>query len=646
MTPSRRILLACGAALALVPAASALAADPPAGRVEVRNEAGAPVGAAIGGPDALSTALERIHSSSLARTDDSRPWSIVVGAGTYGDVVIDEPNLTIQPSAAAAVVISTSVGTDHTGGECVDVRRGNVTLQGLVCRTPKDRGVDVELPQAEGGVVLRGLGIDRPKTDGISVRSGTSVLIQDTVVSGAGRDGIVLAKLTGTGPYAIVGGRVARNGDDGIDLADDAQHVRISGVTLDRNKGNGVESDDAGSVDLVLDASTLSRNGVDGVLLGGGGTGLAVTNSVVTANGRFGIDLGRASGLRIVGDKLDGTNKSGDLAFSGDPRSGGTYGSLAFLDTSLDLPGEPLGVILRATSQAERLRLSALPTGINAFNRYVDVRDAGKAPGSVVTLRFGLSPAELAGARLSALAVYEDDRPGNGRKWQAIPGTRMATPGQIDLTLTDGVIASGSDSRFATYGPLAPPNTAPVIAAVYPAPNTRVVGRQLLVAARVGDDDPLGPGGFALTIDGRRRGGVSYRSGSVVFRVPRLSLGLHEARLLVVDDSGLRTAQSWTFSVANRRPTVTRRRALPRPGAFVLSHRWVRIRVPVRDDQPLVRRLVRLRVDGRLVSGRLVRGRLVARLPLRAGRHRITVSVRDRDGAIGARGWAFRVVRP
>ena len=644
MTLRARLVAPAGLVLAALPVTAL--ADPPPGRVEVRNEAGARVGGLIGGPDAIATALERISASSLRRTDDGRPWSVVIGAGTYGDVVVDEPNLTLLPSAGASVSIRSGVGRDTTGGECVDIRRGNVTLQGIACRGAAKDGIDVEIPQAEGGVVLRQVGVDKARADGIGVRSGASLVVQDTVVTSSGGDGIALRKLTGAGPYVIQGGRIARNGDDGVDLADDAQHVRVSAVTIDANHGNGVESDDAGSTDLIVDGCIVSRNGVDGVLLSGGGTNLAVTNTTALGNARYGIDLGRGGGMRVVGDRLDGTNRSGDLAFSGDPRSGGTYAGLAFLDTALDLPGEPRGVVLRATTQPARLRLSPLPTGLNTFGRYVDVRDGGSGAGSVVTLRFTLSPAEIAAARLSALSVYEDDRPGNGRRWQAVAGTRLVAPGVLDVTLTDGAIASGSDTRFATYGPLAPPNAAPIIAAVYPTPNTRVVGRSLVIAARVGDDDPLSTGGFALTVDGRRVGGVSYRNGNVVFRVGRLRVGRHQAQLLVVDDSGLRSAQSWSFAVANRRPSVNRRRAIPRPNGFVVSRRIVTLRIPVRDDQPIVRRLVRLRVDGRPVPFRLTRGRLVARVAVAPGRHRVLVRVRDRDGAVGARGWIFRSVRP
>ncbi len=144
----RPLLVLTAAAAAALPAGAL--ADPPPGRVEVINDAGAVVGADIGGNDAIDGALARIRTGALARPDDTRPWRVVVGAGTYGDVVVDEPNLTLLPSAGAAVAITTSVGADHTGGECIDVTRGNVTVQGIACRSARDRGIEVATPPHRG----------------------------------------------------------------------------------------------------------------------------------------------------------------------------------------------------------------------------------------------------------------------------------------------------------------------------------------------------------------------------------------------------------------------------------------------------------------------------------------------------------------
>jgi hypothetical protein len=603
------------------------------------------VGPQITGADAIQAAVARVRAGSFARPDDTRPWTIVAGAGTYGDVFVDEPNLTLMPSAGAAVAISGSGGADGTGGGCIDVARGGVVLQGLVCRAPRGRGIEVRPPFAEGGVAIRQVTVDRAGSDGIAVLSGAGVLVQDTTVTQSRRDGVRLEHLTGPGPYRIQGGRIDRSGDDGIDLFDDAQRVQVAGVGLDANRDTGLESDDSGSTDLSVDASVFSRNGTDGVFLARGAR-LAVTNSVFTRNGKYGIELGGGNGIWIRSDRFDGTDQRGDLAFSPDNRTAGLYDGLAFLDTQITLPGEPRGVVLAASTGVQRLSLTQIPAGFASLNRFVRVKDSGSTPTSSVTLRFDVSPNQLAPLRLSALQVYEDDRPGNRGRWLPTTGTRVNPAGAVEVTLGDRDIASGSDSRFAVYAPLGPPNVAPSLLAVYPRPGGVVRGRRVLVGAQVGDDEALGTGRFALFVDGRRRGGVSWRNGLVRFDAGRLRLGRHRAELLVVDASGLRSGRTWFFTVRNARPTITRRRAHPRPNGFVLSHRLVRIRVPVHDDLPLARGAARVRVDGRLVRSRIAHGRLVARVALRPGRHRLVVTVRDRDGLTARRGWTFRSVRP
>jgi hypothetical protein len=647
MKPIRMVPILAGM-LALAGASTALA-DPGPGSVEVTNDAGGAVGAPLTGPDAISNAVKRVAAGALARADDARPWTIVAGAGTYGDVLVNEPNLTIRPSAGATVVITGSGGVNDTAGDCIQITRGGVQLQGITCRTPNARGIVVNPPAAEGGIVLSGLLIDRAATDGIGVLSGAGALIRNTTVTGSGRDGIALSKATGAGPYRIEGGAVRGSGDDGIDLVDDAQRVQVAGVLIESNRGNGIESDDAGSTDLGIDATTSRRNGGSGALLGGAGVRFGVTNSVFQSNSRYGIELGRVNGALIRADRFDGSNRLGDFRFSADTRAGGAYDGLAFGDTTMDLPGEPRGVILSAVTAAARASLSRFPTGFLPVGRYIRVRDTGAPNNSVVALRFTTGTAALEPFRFGGVQVFEDDPPGNGRRWQAVPGSRSdLAAGLVDATLTDGQIASGSDARSAIYAPLGPANAAPQVLSVYPAPGQTVRGRLLQVGAAVSDDAVLGTGSFALTIDGRRIRGVALRGNQVVFPFVRVAtLGLHSATLLAVDANGIRSERQWTFRVVNRAPKIVRLRSFPRPKQFVLTRRPVRLAILVRDDQPVVRQISRVLVDGRPVRIRVLKGiRIVASVPLRQGLHRIRVIVNDRDGARAARGWSFRVVRP
>ncbi|HJZ60771.1 MAG TPA: right-handed parallel beta-helix repeat-containing protein [Miltoncostaeaceae bacterium] len=648
MKPIRLIPILAGGLLALVGASTALA-DPGPGSVEVSNDAGAAVGAPLTGPDAISNAVKRIATGALARADDARPWTIVAGAGTYGDVLVNEPNLTIRPSAGAAVVITGSGGVNDTAGDCVQITRGGVTVQGITCRTPNARGIVVTPPAAEGGVVLSGLTVDRAATDGIALLSGAGLLIRDTTVTGSGRDGIALSKATGAGPYRIETSTVRGNGDDGIDLVDDAQRVQIAGSLIESNRGNGIESDDAGSTDLAVDATTSRRNTGSGALLGGAGVRFGITNSVFTNNSRYGMELGRLNGSLIRGDHFDGSNRLGDMRFSADTRAGGAYDGLVFGDTVMALPGEPRGVILSAVTAAARAGLSRLPTGFLAVGRYIRVRDTGAPNNSAVSLRFTVGTQALEPFRFGGVQVFEDDPPANGRRWQAVAGSQSnLAAGLVDATLTDAQIASGSDARSAIYGPLGPANAAPQVLSVYPAQGQAVRGRLFQIGAAVSDDAVLGTGSFALTVDGRRIGGVAFRNSQVIFPFVRVaSLGVHQASLLAVDANGIRSVRDWTFRVVNRAPKIVRLRSFPRPKQFVLTRRPVRLTVMVRDDQPVVRRISRVLVDGRPVRIRVLKGiRIVASVPLRQGLHRIRVIVNDRDGARAVGGWTFRVVRP
>lgn len=631
--------------------AAPAAAEPGAGQVEVLNESGVRVGDLLTGPDALQAALAVVRTGPLARIDDGLAWSVVAGAGTYGDVLVDEPNLLVRPAATvtgdAAVTVSGTGGVDVTGNECVDVTRGGVTLRGLRCRTPSGRGIEITLPPTEGGVTIQGVTVDRPAQDGIAVSGGAGIVIQDATVITPGADGIRLARLTGPGPYRIQGGTITRSADDGIDLVDDVQRLQVVGVTIDSSRANGIESDDAGSSDLSVDGATITRSGDHGVLLGGGGTRLSVVNARLARSGDYGVVVTRATGTTLRGLRLDGTNARGDLRFSAELRTGGVYDALDFGGTVVSLPGDPVGVILSALTATQRAALTGTPPGFRSLNRFVRVRDTGGGTSSAVRLRFAVPSADLAALRFAAVKVYEDDPSGNRRQWQEVAGTRLdVAAGAVEAALSDRAIASGSDARFATYGPLGPPNAAPLILGVLPLDGGLARGRDVAIRARVRDEETLSTGSFLLEIDAARRGGVSLKGDLVQFRPGRLPLGVHRARLTVVDANRLSTVRAWAFEVVNGAPRILLGAARPRRSGLVLIRPRTTISVPVRDDLPLAALRAGMRVDGRRVPVRVVGGRAVARRALTSGRHRVVLSVRDRDGALTVRRWSFRVVRP
>jgi Right handed beta helix region len=631
--------------------ATPVLAEPGPAQVEIQNEAGVRVGDLLTGADALEAALALVRTGPLSRVNDALTWSVVAGAGTYGDVLVDEPNLVVRPAVTptgdAAVTIAGTGGANGTGNECVDITRGGVTVKGLRCRAPSGRGVEVLLPPTEGGVVVQGVTVDRPAQDGIAVNGGAGVVIQDVTVITPGLDGIRLERLTGPGPYRIQGGSITRSADDGIDLVDDVQRLQVVGVTIDQSRTNGIESDDAGSSDLAVDGATITRSGDHGIVLGGGGTRLSVSNSAFTGSSDYGVVVARATGTGLRGLRFDGTNVLGDIRFSAELRTGGAYENLDFGGSTVSLPGDPVGVILSALTPARRAALTGIPPGFRTLNRFVRVRDTGGGTTSAVRLRFLMPSSELAALRLSAVKVYEDDPTANRRQWQEVAGSRVdVAAGAVEVDLTDRGIASGSDGRFATYGPLGPPNGAPEVLGVLPLDGGLARGRDVAIRARVRDEEPLSTGSFLLEIDGTRRGGVSLKGDLVQFRPGRLRVGIHRARLVVVDANRLIAERSWSFAVVNGRPRVLLAKAKPRRSALVLLRNRTQISVPVRDDLPLATLRASMRVDGRRTPVRIVGGRAISRIALAPGRHRVVLSVRDRDGALTVRRWSFRVVRP
>ena len=135
-----------------------------------------------------------------------------------------------------------------------------------------------------------------------------------------------------------------------------------------------------------------------------------------------------------------------------------------------------------------------------------------------MTLRFRLSASQVVdptGARRSRLR----GRPaGNNGVWEPLPTLLDPRRPGVGHPRRAGHRLR-QRPRFATYGPLAPLNRAPAIAAVYPAPRRVVRGRNLIVGAGVGDDEALGTGVLPRSHRRPPPGGVSLSDGVVRFRV-------------------------------------------------------------------------------------------------------------------------------
>jgi hypothetical protein len=620
-------------------------AAPSAGEVELRNAQNQRIGAVIKGPDAIQVAERRARTGSLRRRSDVKRWSIMIGSGSYGDFSVLEPNLTIRPARGATVTISGTGGTNNTSGGCIDVLRGGVLVQGLRCLRPSGVGIQVGPRANAGNIELRRVVVTGAGGAGISVDRVRGVLVNRALVTGAKGDGIRLNRLAGTGPYRVEGGAVLRNGDDGLDVVSDVDRLSVFGLSSEGNAGHGIENDHETSLGTTVSSSVLTRNRGSGLAVARG-TGHALIGSQVAGNRGFGVTVGRGGAFRISDTRFNGTNRRGDIRFSPHARTGGQFTGLTFLDTPVDLPGDPVGVVVSSATAAQRAGLTAVHATLRSTGRFVRVKDTGAGAASALTLRYRLGGGELSGLRRSGLAVYEDDRPGNAGAWQAQTTTPIGTGSTLDVTLADAQIASGADNRFATYAPFGPPDSSPIIAAVRPRPDRVVRGRKVVLTARVVDDDALAPAAYRLVVDGkvqRRRPTIS--KGIVRFST-RLKVGRHRAILKVTDPAGQAAIRQWRFQVVNARPTVALAKALPKPGSFKLSRGRVTISVPVTDDAPLVNRRAQILVNGSRVSSRLRRGRLRAVVNLPQGKHRVRVIVRDKDGLLARRSWTFRTVRP
>ena len=300
------------------------------------------------GADAIRDALAQV---TTRRVGDTVPWAIAIGQGTYGDFVVGQRNLTVMGDPAGAAIVANAGLTDDTGGGCVDITRGNVTLEGITCQGVARTGIRVTPPNAEGGVVVRNVAVAEVGVDDIAVTGGAGTVIQNAVITNPRRSGLRLASLTGVGPYAVVGGSVTGAAANGLNLADDVSGLSVTGLTITGSKGVGVLSDDAGTSDVVLQGVTASSGAKDGFSLRGGGLRIAIRDSVASGNAGSGIRLGDGTGLSVTGFTLDGTNTGGDLLFSADDRTGGSYTGLQ-AGGGFSLPAEPYAVRLSAARAA------------------------------------------------------------------------------------------------------------------------------------------------------------------------------------------------------------------------------------------------------------------------------------------------------
>ncbi|MBM3664281.1 MAG: right-handed parallel beta-helix repeat-containing protein [Actinobacteria bacterium] len=402
------------------------------GTVEVRDENGAVVGTPFTGTDAVQDAVASVVT---ARAPESRPWSVVAGAGTYGDVAVTSPNLSIGPDAGAAVVISGVGVRNDTGGGCIDISRGAVSVTGFTCTAPSRTGVNVTLRNSEGGVSLGSLTIDRPGVDGISVTGGKGLTITSPVITSPARDGIRLTMLASRQPVTLTGGSVTGAGRDGLRLADDVRALTASGLTITGARGYGIASDDAGNSDISFTGITVTGSGRDGVLLSGGTLRATLASSTITGSTGAGVRFGGASGLRITDIPVDGSNADGDLIFDSEIRTGGIYEGLRAPDGSFSLGSEPNQVRISGVSPAYAAVAAGGPAGFSRAGPALLVGATTRAKTCRVVLRYP-----------RGRSVYRK----SGAPWTVLPGSRRVR-GQLQVALGSSLLGTAS-TAYAPYG--------------------------------------------------------------------------------------------------------------------------------------------------------------------------------------------------
>lgn len=423
----RRIGAVC-ALMATVTTPVALAAEP--GTVEVRDEAGTVV-AVLAGPDAIQDAVRAVTTS---RAPESRPWSIVVGAGTYGDAAVATPNLTVAAGPGAAVTMGGAGLRDDTGGNCLAITRGNVAISGIACAAPRRTGIIVTLRNGEGGVALRGVSVDRAGVDGIAITGGRGFLVEGVVITGPARDGIRITLPAGRDERVISGGSVTGAGRDGLRLADDVRRLRVAGLVVSGSRGYGIASEDAGNGDLAIEGVTVTGSGRDGVILAGGTLRTSIVSSAITGNAGAGVMLGDASGVRIADIPMEGSNARGDLVFDSEIRTGGSYTGLRAPDGPFSLVGEPNSARISGVPAARAGVVSGGPARLAKRGPALFVGATSRTASRRVVLRF-----------TSGRAVYRKAGP-----WRRVPASRVVRGG-LQAVLGTSQLGTAS-TAYAPFG--------------------------------------------------------------------------------------------------------------------------------------------------------------------------------------------------
>lgn len=140
-----------------------------------------------------------------------------------------------------------------------------------------------------------------------------------------------------------------------------------------------------------------------------------------------------------------------------------------------------------------------------------------------------------------------------GPAWNSDPAKPISQAGPLWRDDDDGGSTNPEPTEPTTPEPPKPPaNTAPVIAALRPGPNSKTRDRTPTIAARVKDaQTKLTKANVKLFIDGRRVIRFSYNrnTGQLVCTSRRLRIGGHTVKIVATDAQKRSTTKTWRFRI-------------------------------------------------------------------------------------------------
>lgn len=293
-------------------------------------------------------------AKALTRGDDRKSLTILISGTCSENIVINRSDVKLAGAASGATVI----GLDATL-DTIRVTGSRVTIDGIT---------------VTGG------------RDGILADGAPGLIVQNALVQGTGRTGIVY----GHGASGIVDGvTVAANARDGIAIDSASAVVINSVVTQNTRHGIGVFNSSSGRIGLdnlnVPGGNTVSGNGANGINVNFG-SGVLIAMNTITGNGTItapgnpqnGISINSASADLIGGNTISGNTGQGislrassitigDTSFgfstvntiTGNGNPAATGGIFAFLGSAINMQNAVIngnngfGIVLSLRSEAQ-----------------------------------------------------------------------------------------------------------------------------------------------------------------------------------------------------------------------------------------------------------------------------------------------------